>query len=154
MDIVDRRLLDAVQRDADLTYEQLAGRVSASPSAVQRRLARLKASGVIRRTCAIVSAKEVGYPLLFIVALEIERKRSDLYARLQQWISSEDRIEQAYNVTGGADFIMVARASSLESYDELMGDMIAANENVRKYTTMVVLQTLKQETFIPALLEA
>lgn len=151
MDRTDRKLLDAVQRDATMTYEQLAELVGASNSAVQRRLSKLKATGVIRAVRAVVDAKAIGSPLLFIVGLEIERKRAELYSRLQQWIATEDAIQQAYNVTGMSDFVLVVTAATLESYDELMADMIAANPNIRKYTTSVVLQSFKQGTLVPAL---
>jgi DNA-binding Lrp family transcriptional regulator len=151
MDAIDLKLLDQVQRDATMTYEQLSERVGASPSAVQRRLAKLKASGVIRGVRAIVDGTEVGKPLTFVVGLEIERKRADLYGALQRWIIAQDAIQRAYNVTGEFDFAIVVRAASLEAYDALMGEMIEANPNVRKYTTMVVLQTLKDETFVPVL---
>lgn len=151
MDVVDRKLLEAVQRDAWLTIDQLADRVGASPSAVQRRLSRLKADRVIRDVRAIVDAKRVGRPLTFVVGLEIERKRNDLYGRLQQWIAAEDSIQQAYNVTGSFDFILVVTAATLETYDSMMARMIADNPNVRKFTTSVVLQTFKQDTFVPAL---
>ena len=127
----------------------MSERVGASPSAVQRRLAKLKSSGVIRGVRAIVAAAAVGSPLTFIVGLEIERKRADLYASLQRWIVAEDASQHAYNVTGAFDFAIIVTAPSLDAYDHLMGEMIAANPNIRKFTTMVVLQALKQETFVP-----
>lgn len=149
IDAIDLKLLDEIQRDATLTYEQLSERVAASPSAVQRRLARLKSSGVVRGIRAIVNGAAVGSPLTFLVGLEIERKRADLYGSLQRWIVAQDSIQQAYNVTGAFDFAMIVTAPSLEAYDLMMGEMIEANPNVRKYTTMVVLQVLKQETLVP-----
>ena len=142
-----------MQQDATLTYEQLSERVGASPSAVQRRLAKLKSSGIIRGVRAIVIAAAVGSPLTFIVGLEIERKRADLYGSLQRWIVARDSIQHAYNVTGAFDFMITVTAPTLEAYDLLMGEMIEANPNVRKYTTMVVLQSLKQETAVPVLPE-
>ncbi len=151
IDAIDRKLLDSIQRDATLTYEQLSERVGASPSAVQRRLAKLKSSGVICGTRTIVNSSAVGQPLTFVVGLEIERKRSDLYGSLQRWIVEHDSIQQAYNITGAFDFALIVTASSLESYDMMMGELIEANPNVRKYTTMVVLQALKQETLVPVL---
>jgi DNA-binding Lrp family transcriptional regulator len=151
VDAIDLKILDQVQRDATLTYEQLSEKVAASPSAVQRRLARLKASGAIRATRAIVNPAAVGSALTFIVGLEIERKRADLYGLLQRWIADQDSIQHAYNVTGAFDFALIVTAGSLEAYDVLMGEMVEANPNIRKYTTMVVLQTLKQETFVPVI---
>ena len=98
-----------------------------------------------------MNAEAVGSPLTFIVGLEIERKRTDLYGSLQRWIVGRDSIQRAYNITGGFDFAIVVTAASLEAYDLLMGEMIEANPNIRKYTTMVVLQALKEETLVPVL---
>ena len=44
----------SVQQDAALTAEQLAAQVSLSPSAIQRRLKRLREQGVIVRQVALV----------------------------------------------------------------------------------------------------
>jgi len=151
IDAIDRKLLNEFQRDATLTYEQLSERVGASPSAVQRRIGKLKSSGIIRGVRAILNAPAVGYPLSFLVGLEIERKRSDLYSSLQRWIEARDSIQEAYNITGAFDFALIVVAPSLDAYDRLMGEMIEANPNIRKYTTMVVLQKLKQETLVPVL---
>jgi DNA-binding Lrp family transcriptional regulator len=106
---------------------------------------------VIAGVRAILNAPAAGYPLSFIVGLEIERKRPDLYASLQRWILARESIQQAFNITGAFDFALMVVAPSLEEYDRLMGEMIEANPNVRKYTTMVVLQTLKQATIVPVL---
>jgi DNA-binding Lrp family transcriptional regulator len=96
-----------------------------------------------------VNAAAVASALTFVVGLEIERKRPDLYGSFQRWILAQEAIQQAYNVTGEFDFTIVVIAPSLEAYDSLMGEMIEANPNIRKYTTMVVLQVLKQDTRVP-----
>jgi Lrp/AsnC family leucine-responsive transcriptional regulator len=98
-----------------------------------------------------VNPAAVGSPLTLLVGLEIERKRADLYSALQRWILATDSIQQAYNVTGAFDFAIIVTAPSLDAYDALMGEMIESNPNIRKYTTMVVLQSLKQDTLVPVL---
>lgn len=149
MDIVDRKLLQAIQRDASLTTDKLAEIVGASASSVQRRLKRFKESGIVAGKMAVLDPKLVGQPLLFIVGLEIERKREDLYQRLRQWIDATDQVQQAYNVTGASDFVLVVSARSVEDYDALMDRMLSDNDNIRKYTTSAVLRTYKRGLFTP-----
>ena len=151
MDSIDLRLLDLVQRDATLTNEKLGERVGASASAVHRRLGKLRRAGVIRAVVAVVDQAAVGSPLSFVVGLEIERKQPDLYDRLQRWLRCEDAVQQAYNVTGSSDFVIVATASTVEQFDALMDRMLAANPNVKKYNTNVVLRSFKQCLFVPVL---
>lgn len=150
MDAIDLRLLDLLQRDAGLTNEKLGEMVGASASAVHRRIAKLRTRGIIRSVAAQVDQARLGRPLTFIAALEIERKDPALYDRLQRWLAAEDAVQQAYNVTGSSDFIVVITAATVEQYDELMNEMLAANPNVRKYVTNVVLRSFKKSLFVPA----
>jgi Lrp/AsnC family leucine-responsive transcriptional regulator len=50
----DRQLLNRVLADSAQTAERLAEQVELSPSAIQRRLRRLRDEGVIERECAIL----------------------------------------------------------------------------------------------------
>lgn len=149
LDIFDRKLLQIVQRDGELTAELLGERVGLSASAVLRRLKRLKADGAIVANVAVVDPARVGKPTFFVVALEVERERPELLARLRQWLVSEDQIQQVFYVTGSADFILVVTAPDVESYDALMGRLMVENPNVRRFITNVALGVGKRSLFVP-----
>jgi Lrp/AsnC family leucine-responsive transcriptional regulator len=99
----------------------------------------------------VVDPAAVGKPTFFIVALEIERERAELLARLRRWFADEDQIQQVYYVTGSADFVLIVTAPDVDSYDALMSRMIADNANVRRFTTNVVLGPGKRGLFVPVL---
>ncbi|MEN2710874.1 Lrp/AsnC family transcriptional regulator [Sphingomonas sp. NPDC092331] len=149
LDPFDRRLLALVQRDAAQTAEALAGQVGLSASAVQRRLKRLRATGVILGEVAVVDPLKVGKPNFFLAALEIERERPELIARLRQWLAAEEQVQQIYYVTGTADFVLVVVAPDVGAYDALMSRLMADNPNVRRFTTNVALGVGKRGLFVP-----
>lgn len=154
LDRFDRKLLAIVQHEADLTADILAERVGLSASAVLRRLKRLRADGVIIAQTAVVDPAKTGKPVFFLAALEIERERPELIARLRQWLSSEDQIQQVYYVTGTADFVLVIVATDVGAYDELMSRLMADNPNVRRFTTNVALGVGKRSLYVPVTPEA
>jgi Lrp/AsnC family leucine-responsive transcriptional regulator len=149
LDRFDRQLLNLVQVDSGQTAERLAEQVELSPSAIQRRLRRLREAGVIVRDCAIVDPAVVGRPDFFIVALEVERERADLLAQLRKWLAAEAQVQQVFYVTGEADFILVVTCADTESYDTLMSRMMRENPNVRRFKTNVALGVLKRGLAIP-----
>jgi DNA-binding Lrp family transcriptional regulator len=149
LDMIDHKLLDLVQRDADMGAEALGERIGLSASAVLRRLKRLRADGVILANVALVDPAKTGRPTFFIVALEIERERPELMSRLRQWLDDEDQVQQAFYVTGSADFILIVTAQDVESYDALMTRLMADNPNVRRFTTNVALGVNKRSMFVP-----
>lgn len=154
LDRFDRQLLNLIQDDAGQTAEQLAEQVALSPSAIQRRLRRLREQGVIVRDAAIVDPRKIGRPTFFVVSLQVERERPELLAQLRTWLAAQAHIQQAFYVTGEADFMLVITAPDTETYDALMSRMVGENPNVRKFTTNVALSVVKRGLTIPIPLDA
>lgn len=149
LDALDRKLLVEVQIDGALTSEQLSERVGLSPSAISRRIRRLEADGIIEKRIAVVDPAKVGRGALFIVGLEVERERPELVQKLRAWVMSEPSVQEAYYVTGTADYVMLITAPDISAFDRLMSEMMAANPNVRRFTTQVVMSTVKRGLFVP-----
>lgn len=149
LDQMDRLILDLVQRDAWMTAEEMAERVPLSASAIQRRLKRLRERRVIVGASAVVDPAQIGRPMFFVVALEVEREHPELLTKLRSWLSARDEVQQAFYATGSADFILLLTAPDAEAYDALMGKLIADNPNVRRFTTNVVLNVVKRGLMIP-----
>lgn len=149
LDRFDRQLLNLVQQDSAQTAERLAEQVGLSPSAIQRRLKRLREQGVILRDIAVVDPRAVGRPTFFVASLEVERERPELLAQLRDWIARRTEIQQAFYVTGETDFVIVVTARDTEAFDTLMSRLVKENPNVRRFTTNVVLGLLKQGLTIP-----
>ncbi len=153
LDRFDRQLLNLVQEDAGQTAERLAEQIGLSPSAIQRRLKRLREEGVIAREIAVVDPKSVGSPTSFVVSLQVERERPELLAQLRQWLAAQPHIQQVFYVTGEADFVLVVTAADTETYDALMSQMMTANPNVKRFTTNVALSVVKRGLTIPVPLD-
>ena len=153
LDRFDRQLLNAVQADAGITTEKLAEAIALSPSAIQRRLRKLREVGVIERETAILDPRKVGSPTFFVVSLQVERERPELLAQLRRWIASEDQVQQAYYVTGEADFVMIVTSPDTEAYDALMTRLVSENVNVKRFTTNVALGIVKRGLTIPVALD-
>ena len=149
LDRFDRQLLNLVQEDSGVTAERLAEQVALSPSAVQRRLRRMREQGMIVKDAAIVDPKKIGKPTFFIVSLQVERERPELLAQLRQWMAAQAHIQQVFYVTGEADFILVITAPDTEVYDELMSRLVSEHPNVKRFTTNVALGVVKRGLAIP-----
>lgn len=149
LDRHDRHLLRLVQEDSGRTAEQLARHVALSPSAIQRRLRRLREQGVIAREIAILDFAKLDRSALYLVSLEVERERPELLSQLRKWLASQEHVQQAFYVTGDTDFVLVVTAPDTETYDALMARMVSENANIRRFTTNVVLSPVKQGLSIP-----
>ena len=149
LDKIDRALLVELQDDGALTSEKLSERVGLSASAIHRRVRRLEKGGVIERRIAVVNPEAVGQGALFLVGIEVEREQRDLVERLRKWIRAEPSIQLAYYVTGSSDYVLVVTSPDIAAFDQLMSDLMAANPNVRRFTTNVVMSSIKRSLYVP-----
>jgi len=145
----DRAILRLMQQDARTTIEEIARRIGLSISATQRRLQRLREDKVILGDISVVDPKRLGQGVTMLVELELERDRPEMLPGLQQWIARTTQIQQAWYVTGRGDYTLVVVVASIDAFDALMERLTTDNRNIRKFTTSVVLKTVKRGLAVP-----
>ena len=149
MDDVDRRLLAEVQVDNRQSIEALSARVNASPSAVQRRLTKLRRTGAIAAAIAVVSPEAAGWPMTFVVEVALERERIDLLDAFRRTMLAHDEVQQCYYVTGDVDFILIVHAQDMRAYEAFSRRIFSENPNIRRYATHVVVDRVKVGLRVP-----
>ena len=148
-DAADRKLLDLLQTNARITIEALSEAAGLSTSATHRRLQRLRDQRIILGDISVLDPRKLGNPITLLVELELERDRPELMPTLQAWIAATPSVQQAWQVTGRGDLMLVVVAGSVEDFDALMERMMEHNRNIRKFTTSVALKTLKRGLRLP-----
>ena len=149
LDRYDRLLLNLVQEDSGRTAKQIARQVPLSASAVQRRLRRLRDEGVITRYSAILDPAKLGGPAHFVVSVHVEREPPELLVHFRDWLATQTHVQQAFYVTGEADFVLIVTAPDTDTYNRLMSRMVRDNDNVKRFTTNLALSVVKTGLMIP-----
>ena len=73
MDDFDRQILIILQNNSRITTEELGGRIGLSATACQRRLKKLRHSGVIEKEIAIINGVSLGGYVTVIVNVEMKQ---------------------------------------------------------------------------------
>ena len=149
IDDFDRRILSIVQVDCQMKAEAIGDRVGLSASAVQRRLKRMRETGIITAEIALVDRKVAGNPMTFITGMEIERENYDALSRFRAWLARQAHIQQVYYVTGAVDLIAIITARDVGHYDEIAANLMAENPQIKRMHTNVVLKDVKLGMFVP-----
>ncbi len=147
LDAQDRAILAIVQRDNRLSNQAIAEQVNLSETAVRRRLARLRAEGVIQSDVAMLDRSRLGQTL--IVAVTFLDDAPETYERFRAIMSADPQVTALYSVAGETDFIVHVHASSLEAYESWAEASLLSDPTVRRYETTVVLSTVKFTTEVP-----
>jgi Lrp/AsnC family leucine-responsive transcriptional regulator len=149
LDGFDLALLNHVQRDDSQTADQLARRVALSPSAIARRLRRLRAEGWIARTIALLSDRLTDQRLRALVFVELA-EHADLKgkAALEQRLLDVDQIQFCYETTGDCDLLVLFDCASMAEFNTLCDAVLTVDPTVRRYETSFVKREVKFAPFV------
>jgi Lrp/AsnC family transcriptional regulator, leucine-responsive regulatory protein len=150
MDSFDIKILNIIQQDNRLSTERVAEQVGLSPSAVQRRLKRLREEGIIAAEVAIVSPEATGRSFTAIVGVIIDKDRplALALAEFKKLMLSTPEVMQCYDVMGEFDFIVIIIVKDMPEYEVLSRRLFMENPNIRRYKTSLVVRRIKSETKI------
>ncbi|MFT0174399.1 Lrp/AsnC family transcriptional regulator [Paraburkholderia mimosarum] len=152
LDNYDLKLLKEIQRNAHTPQTELASRVSLSPAAVNRRLRRLADESVIDRYVAVLTPEKIGYPLTIVSMIEVESEQIDLLDGMKRTFAECAQIQQCYYVAGEWDFVVIFSVRHMEEYNELTRSLFFANNNVKRFKTLVSMSRVKVGLEIPIVL--
>ncbi len=153
LDKLDRLILRTLQSDGRATYDQLAEKVSLSPSAVLRRVRRLEETGVIDRYVALVKPEAVGLGLTAYLNVRLEKhtethKRNpmDLFrASVQTW----PEVVECAALTGEMDYLLRVVVADMAHYSRFIMDTLLKHPSVEDCKTSFVLDRVKATTAVP-----
>ena len=149
IDKQDRLLLSALQQDASLSILELSEICHLSAASIQRRIKRLKQAGVIERSNFKLNAKLLDKGMTFIVMVEMEREQVDQLDQFKRVASDDPDVQQCYYITGEADFVLICLTKDMEEFEALTKRLFFSNNNVRRFTTNVVMSKPKVTLNVP-----
>jgi Lrp/AsnC family leucine-responsive transcriptional regulator len=153
LDEIDRRLLDALQRDASQTNQRLATDANISPPTCLRHVQRLRAAGFIERQIALLSldrlAPVLGHGLQAVIEISLERQATEALDAFETRVIGEDAVQQCYRVSPGPDFVLIVAARDMPDYLGLAQRLFSADANVRNVKAFFSLKRAKFDPKVP-----
>ena len=143
MDDKDFEILRLVQSNARLTADTISQEIGLSPPAVQKRLKRLRDTGVIENEIAVLSPTKVGREMTVIVQVMLERESRLNLDTFKRRMKSAPGVQQCYYTTGEADFILVVIVKDIQAYEAFTQEYFFDESNVSKFTSSIVMDRVK-----------
>jgi Lrp/AsnC family leucine-responsive transcriptional regulator len=145
-DPTDRQIAAALLADGRSTLRALAEITGLSVSAVQARVRRLEADGVIQGYTALLDPESIGLPLAALVAITpLDPGQPD---DAPERLAGLAEIEACHSVAGDAAYVLFVRVASPSALERLIREIrMLANVSTR---TTVVLQTFFERRVGPS----
>ena len=147
-DALDLKLLDLLQADTLRTADDLARDVALSPSAIARRVRRLRDTGVIAADVAVVSPG-VGPFLSAVVEVQLDRHALAEVEAFLRRLAQHPSIQIVMEVSGAFDLMLLVTVTHMDAFNAFADEMLASDRVVRRYETRFVKKRRKFTTALP-----
>ncbi|MBU1689373.1 MAG: Lrp/AsnC family transcriptional regulator [Gammaproteobacteria bacterium] len=150
LDRYDRRILEVLQKEGRISNQELADRIGLSPSPCLRRVRTLEESGLILGYRALLDAKKLGYSLMALIHISMDRHTPERFANFEASVGELPEVLECLLITGqDADYQLKVIAHDMEAYQELLLNRITRIEGVSGVRSSFVLRRVVNKSALP-----
>jgi len=147
LDEIDRRILQLLQRNNQLSNLELAEEVRISPSTCLKRVRRLREELIIADV-ALLDPALVDRKFFVLIEIVLERQNEQLQRAFEKQMERTDEVMQCYMVSGQADFIIVVQVADMDAYHRFVRRTLTSDPNVRNFRSFFAMNRSKFRTEI------
>ena len=148
LDRLDRQLLACLQHNNLQTADRLAEQVGRSPSAIARRLRRLRSNGAIAADVALISDEAAGHPLQAVVQIQLERHAPHEVDAVRRRLAASPNVQLVLNLAGAFDILILVVAPDMDAYNDLAARLLEQT-GIRRFETTFVKSRVKATLAVP-----
>ncbi len=148
LDNIDRKILELLQANSNITNAQLASEIGLSPAPTLERVKKLENAGVIRSYHAVIDMASIGMGVCTFVTVSLKGHNKENIEKFIAAINKIDEVVECHHVTGQADFILKIVSTDIPTYQQFMLEM-SNIEVVDNMQTTVILSTFKDSKVVP-----
>jgi Lrp/AsnC family leucine-responsive transcriptional regulator len=148
LDLIDLKLLTALQLDADRSNVELSRLVGLSPTATLNRIRRLKQSGIIRAIVARLDPSVAGFALHTYIMVTLQQHDDRSNRRFERAVRAMPEVLSADWVSGETDAILVVVAREVAELQRVLV-RLSTRGGASRVMTLLRLEEIKQPSPLP-----
>lgn len=149
LDVIDWKILAALQENARIANVELAERVNLSPSPCLARVKALEQNGFIRRYVTLLDPRAIGLGVNVFIQVRLERQSGSALSAFEAAVAGRPEIMECYLMTGTTDYLLRVVVSDLDAYQNLITEFVAKIPGVGNIQSSVAFKQVKYKTALP-----
>ena len=140
------RILKVLEENAELPLNDIGKKIGlVSPSAVSKRISKLKESGYIEKIVAKLNYRKLGFDFATITMIEgkVQKKCED---NLGKKLSLLPGVVSVHSTLGESDFTLRTINRNMEEYTRTF-DMMLDTKSIERSTTWAIVKTFRDADF-------
>ncbi len=150
LDRTDRRILQALQKDASISNLDLAQGVGLSASPCSRRVKALTDGGFILRSVTLLDAKKIGLDMVAMISISMDKHTPERFEMFESAVSCFDEVMECYLITGqAADYVLKVAVKDMNAFQQFLLGKLTRIEGVTGVHSSFVMRKVVDRTELP-----
>jgi DNA-binding Lrp family transcriptional regulator len=149
IDQVDKRILQALQRNGKLQNNELAAAIGLSASPCLRRVKQLEDTGIIEKYVAIVDSNKVNLKLTVFARIWLKEQDPKTVNHFIDSVMELPQVVECHLMAGDCDFFLRIVVADLDDYRQFQINHLNKISGIQNVKTEIPLQKVKQTTELP-----
>tara|TARA_B100001287_G_scaffold62961_1_gene51138 strand:- start:364 stop:852 length:489 start_codon:yes stop_codon:yes gene_type:complete len=149
LDIIDLKILNALQENSKITNIELSKVVGLSAAPTLGRVQKLEKLGIISSYHARVNQSKLGLGFTALVQLSLIRQKSTAQLNFIEQINKIDEVMECIQLTGNFDYQLRIVTKDIPSFETILEKRLGQIEEIGQMQTSVVLAIKKDSTVAP-----
>ncbi|MDQ2077167.1 Lrp/AsnC family transcriptional regulator [Marinimicrobium sp. ABcell2] len=149
LDEFDRRILRALQANADHSMADLGGLIGLSHTPCWRRLKRLEAEGVIQKKVTLLDPSNLDLDVIVHAQVRMKDHQPNVLEAFEAQIQTLPHVLECYALSGDYDYGLKIVVKSVEHYERLLKRNLLPLPNVASINSTFALRQVKYSTQLP-----
>jgi Lrp/AsnC family transcriptional regulator len=148
MDKLDRKILELLQKNGELTAAEVAERVGLSKAPCWRRIRKLQEDGIIKQVVALLDARSLNLGTTVFVTIKTANHSEAWFEKFVRAVRDIPEVTEIHRMSGDVDYLMRIVVPDIDAYDAVYKRLIAAVEFL-DVSASFALETIKYTTSLP-----
>ena len=147
LDRIDKKLLQILAEDSSVTATELAAMVNLSIPAVNKRIQKMKQTGIIRKFTLQTDPEAVGKPISAYMLLVLQQGAK--METLMEFIQSDPDVLECNGVTGEYDYLLKICASNVGALQKKINRLKKYGGVVKSHTLLCLSEYKNSVSVMP-----
>jgi len=148
LDLIDRKIVAELMRDATLPVAQIADKVGLSQTPCWKRIQKLEKAGVLTGRVALADPDSLGFGLTVFVGIEAPDHGEDWREAFGRATAAIPGIMEVYRMAGEMDYLMRVAVADMPAFDALYKQLTNAVP-IKNVTSHFAMERIKYTTAYP-----
>lgn len=148
MDKLDRRILELLQQNAQLSTAEIADAVGLSTTPCWRRIQRLEEAGIISARVVLLDRHKVNLGTDVFVGVKTNQHNWEWLQKFASQVSAFPEVMEFYRMAGESDYLLRVMVPDIRAFDDFYKKLVQSTD-LADVSSSFAMEQIKYTTALP-----